>query len=287
MSESPYVFEATRETFPALVIEASDRVPVLVDFWAAWCAPCRILMPILASLASSYGGKLHVVKVNTDVEQALALEYGVRSLPTVKLFRNGRVVDEFLGALPESAVREFLGRYLERDSDRVRARALDAHAQGRSAEAEALLRQALAEDPDNLRIPIDLAVVLSDQGRFAEGEQVLKGLPANKQLEPEVVELLKRLGFASVASTAPDPATLEQRLAAHPGDSEARYQLACHRVLQGDYERALELLFELLRRDRDYRDDAARKAMLAVFDLLGGRGPLVSRYRGLMAGALY
>jgi putative thioredoxin len=287
MSESPYVFETTQDTFAEAVLENSRRVPVLVDFWAAWCAPCRMLMPILAKLADEHQGKLLVAKVNADVEQGLAAQYGVRSLPTVKLFRNGQVVDEFLGALPEGAVREFLAPHVERESDRVRAEALAAHRARDSERAVALLRQASLDDPENLRVHLDLAQVLAETGQYGEAERVLRSLPASRQLEPAVASLLTRIGFASVASAAPDRAELERRVAESPEDLDARYQLACHRILSADYPGALELLFEVLSRDRSYRDDAARKAMLGIFDLLGGKGPLVSRYRALMSSALY
>jgi putative thioredoxin len=287
MTESPYVFEVNEASFQERVLDASRQVPVLVDFWAAWCAPCRMLVPILARLADDYRGKVLVAKVNTDVEQGLAMRYGVRSLPTVKLFVDGQAVDEFLGALPEGAVREFVGRYVERDSDRTRAHALDLHDRGRSTEAEGLLRRVMAEDPENLRAPLDLVQVLGDTGKFEEAEAVLASLPANRQMDAEVVALTARVGFARAASESPDPGALERRLAAAPEDSEARYRLACHRILAGDYEQALELLYDLLLRDRRYGDDAARKAMLSVFETLGGQGPLVSRYRGLLSRALY
>ena len=287
MSESPYVSDVTQDTFRAVVLESSRRVPVLVDFWAAWCAPCRVLMPILAKLADEYQGRFLVAKVNADVEQGLAFEYGVRSLPTVKLFRNAQVADEFMGALPEGAVREFLERFVDRDSDKTREQALAAHRRGDSEDAAALLRLAMADDPENYRIHLDLAQVLMDMGQFAEAGKVLRSLPANRQVEPDVTALQTRIEFAGVASEAPDRGTLERRVSERPDDLDARYQLATRRILGGDYEGALELLYQVLTRDRQYRDGAARKAMLAVFDLLGGKGPVVSRYRALMSSALY
>lgn len=287
MSHSPYVIEARSDNFADAVLESSYRVPVLVDFWADWCAPCRVLMPVLANLADEYGGKLLVAKVNTEEQRDLAARYQIRSLPTVKLFRNGEVVDEFMGALPESAVRDFLDRYIERESDKVRQEALSAHAAGMLDKAIALLRGALTEDPENYRVHLDLLDLLMQQQDFEEAEQVLASLPASQRTEPGFREAQNRLQFAGAANEAPPVDALIRAIELDPSNSDARYQLSARKVMSGDYEAALEQLLEIMRRDRNFGDDAARKGMLAIFDLLGGQGPVVSRYRSLMSSALY
>jgi len=287
MSKSPYVLEARSENFSEVVLTNSRRVPVLVDFWADWCAPCRVLMPILASLADEFGGKFLVAKVNTEEQRELAARYQIRSLPTVKLFRNGEVMDEFMGALPEGAIREFLDRYIERASDRIRQEAGSAQAAGDTTGAMELLRSALRGDPENYRVHRDLIQMLMENEGYNEADAILRSLPASQQTEPEFSRLRNRLQFALVAKGAPAAEALMRAIQADPSDLQARYQLGARKVMDGDYEGALEQLLEVMRRDRGFEDDAARKGMLAVFDLLGGQGPLVSRYRGLMSSALY
>ncbi len=287
MADSRYVFEVTHATFSEMVLESSRRVPVLVDFWADWCAPCHMLVPVLAKLADEYQGKFVVAKVNTDQEQELAAQYAVRSLPTVKLFRNGEVVDEFMGALPEGPIRELLERHVLRESDAVRLEAIEAHERGDSDKALAMLHEARAQDPDNHRVVVDLARVLMDRSEFSEAESLLRSMPLSTQMEPAITALLSRLEFAATAREAASPETLEQRITEDPADIEARYQLSAHQVLAGSYEQALQQLLEILRRDRSFRDDAARRAMVAIFEILGNEGPLVGRYRTLMAQALY
>jgi putative thioredoxin len=287
MANSPYVVDVTARSFSETVLEQSYQRPVLVDFWADWCAPCRMLTPVLTGLADSMGGKLLIAKVNTEEERELAAQFGIRSLPTVKLFRDGQVVDEFMGALPESDIRAFLERHVPRDSDRVLDQAEVLLTQGSVDAAAALVQQALASDPDNPRVALTRARLLAAQGDAAGAQHLLDALPLDAQETPEVKGLRAQLEFARTAAAAPPAEELRRRLEANPRDSEARYQLAARHVLAKDYETALELLLGLLRTDRHFGDDAARKGMVQVFELLGGSGDLVSRYRSKMTNALY
>ncbi|TVQ93327.1 MAG: thioredoxin [Chromatiaceae bacterium] len=287
MSESPYVVVVTAENFMSVVIEGSRARPVLVDFWADWCAPCRALMPILARLADEFKGAFILAKLDTEAEPELAAQFGIRSLPTVQLFKDGRPVDQFMGALPEAQVREFLGRHLARASDALLERARGLLATGDSAGAERLLEQARAEDPDNSRIFIAEVQLKAAAGDTDAALALLERTPLDLVNDPELAALRGQLGFAAIIEGAPAAAALEARLAADPNDSEARHQLAARLVLAGDYEAALEHLLTLLKRDRAYGEDAARKGMVAIFDLLGGSGDLVARYRGQMLSSLY
>lgn len=286
MAESPYVVTATAENFYTLVLEGSYERPVLVDYWAGWCAPCRLLMPILAKLADEYAGRLLVAKVNTEEERELAAQIGIRSLPTVQLFKDGQAVDQFMGALPESQVREFLDRHLPRESDLLAGLPglLDA---GDLTGARAVLAQARSVDPNNARLQLAEAQIKAASGDFKGAEEMLERVPLEIHDDPQVVALRGQVRFANLLAEAPPEAELAARLRANPADSEARYQLAAHRVAQGDFEGALARLLELLKTDRAYGDDAARKGMLMLFDMLGGTGDLVTRYRSRMLNALF
>lgn len=244
-------------------------------------------MPILAKLAGEYGGRFILGKLNTEEEHTLAAQFGIRSLPTVQVFKDGRPVDQFMGALPESQIREFLDRHLPRASDGLLAQAQGMLAAGDLERAQDLIERARAEDPENPRVALADIQIAAAQGRTEEAQSAIDRLPIELANDPEVVALRGQLLFASALAGAPAPSALESRLVADPRDSEARYQLAAHRVMAGDYVSALDLLLDLVRRDRTYGEDAGRKGMVAIFDLLGGSGDLVSRYRARMMNALY
>lgn len=287
MTDSPFITEVNRDNFAERVVETSKRAPVLVDFWAAWCAPCQLLMPVLAKLANDYAGKFLLAKVNTDENPELAVEQGVRSLPTVRLFRDANPVGEFLGAQPEGIIRNLLDAHIERDSDRIAAQAMDLHREGRSEDALTLLREAVASDPDNQRVRFDLAVVALDSGNLEACEDTLKGLPPNRQFEPDAKRLHARLHFARLAKDAPPADRLIRAVADDPADCNARYKLSALKAMEGDYEAAMEQLLEILRRNRAFAEDGGRRGLVALFDILGTEHPLVSRYRSLMSSALH
>lgn len=287
MADSPYVVAVTAESFHQVVIEGSHDRLVLVDFWAEWCAPCKMLMPILASLAHSYGGKLVVAKVNTEEEQTLAAEYGIRSLPTVQLFKDGAAVDQFMGALPESQVREFLNRHLPRESDHLLDRARDLLSAGDLQGASELIAQARKSDPENARIHLAAAQIEAAAGNTDGAQQILDRLPIALADDPEVGALRGQIHFAGLCAESPPEAELLSRVDANPADCDARYRLAARQVIRGDYEAALEQLLEIMKQDRAYEDDAGRRGMLLVFSMLGGEGDLVTRHRSKMLNAMY
>ncbi len=285
MADSPYIIEVTDAAFASEVIERSYQVPVLVDFWAEWCQPCKMLMPLLAKLVEEYNGAFLLAKVNTEEQQEIAAQFAIRSIPTVKLWRNGEVVDEFAGALPEGALREFLSRNLPRESDKLVDQALEWLAQEDLDAADTLLTQARSSDPSNYRIFLLSAQLEMMRGELDAAEQQLNALPIEHLHDPDAVQLRAQLPFLRAIVDAPEPEIL--KAAAARGDSQALYQLAAYHLQHQDFEAALEQLLTLLRKDRNYADDAARKGMLAIFELLGGEGELVQRYRTRLSMALH
>jgi putative thioredoxin len=203
------------------------------------------------------------------------------------LFRDGAVVEEFYGAQPEAAIRALIDAHVERPSDRLLAEAQVLRSRGDMLAAIGLLEDALASDPDNERLHLEIVPLLIEHEKFERAENVLKSLPSRRQFDADVTKAFAQLSFARLAKTAPPPHVLEEQIRNDPGNCEARYQLSAIKARSGDYEGAMKQLLEILRRDREFRDDAGRKGLVAIFDLLGGEGPLVNRYRGLMSSALY
>ncbi len=286
MSNSPYIQAVDVENFEKVVIQSSFQVPVLVDFWAEWCAPCKALIPVLEKLVAEYQGQFILAKVNTDEQQELAMEYGIRSIPTLKLFRQGQMVEEMTGAQPESVLRTIIDRHRDRKADHLRFEAIELYRQGKVDQALLLLERAEHIEPDYFPVILDKAKMLLDQKRFAEVTQLLQNLPANVQTDPATEELQVQLNFAQVADRSPSVLQLRQILADNPLHYEARHQLGAQLVLAGEYPEALEQFLELMRQNRQFGEDAGRKSILGVFMLLGNSGELVSRYRSKMSSLL-
>ena len=273
--------------FQAAVIDRSHQVPVLVDFWAEWCAPCKVLMPVLESVVDSFGGQVALAKVDTDAEQRLAQAFGIRSLPTVKLFKDGAVVDEFMGAQPESAVRAMLERHVERASDQLCADAIVARESGDLERAVALLNQAVSDDPNNPRLYPELLELCLARNDLDAANAILAALPADVD-EDRIDSLRARVTLANqAAGGGGDDNDLREKLKENPNDCGLRLELATALVAQNRHEEALEEVLIVLRADRNFGDGAARQAMLDIFQLLGNSGPLVSQYRSQLASLLH
>ncbi len=274
--------------FQDKVLAASHHAPVLVDFWADWCAPCRILKPILEKLAADYGGRFILAKLNSDQNQELAARYGVRGIPNVKAFVNGEMVDEFTGALPEAQIRAFIDSLLPSPAEPLRVAAREARAQGDAEVACSLLADALQLDPANETVQLDLAEIHIDAHRIDAARAILDALEHRAKDMARIGALQARLKLVTAGAGA-DPAALAARIAAHAGDLDARLQLAHALALAHDYRPALEQLLEIVRRDRQWQDQAARKTMLDLFTLLGGNAQyddLVREFRIQLARTL-
>ncbi|MCP9337087.1 thioredoxin [Stutzerimonas xanthomarina] len=289
MSQTPYIFDVTSANFEQLVLENSFHKPVLVDFWAEWCAPCKALMPLLAKITEEYQGELVLAKVNCDIEQDVVARFGVRSLPTVVLFKDGQPVDGFAGAQPESAIRAMLEPHVQApaapEADLLEsAQAL--FAEGRISEAENLLKQLLAEDNENAAALILYARCLAERGELGEAELVLDAVKGDEHKQA-LAGARAQLTFLRQANDLPEVADLKSRLAQNTEDDEAAYQLAIQQLARQQYEAALEGLLKLFVRNRGYAEGLAHKTLLQVFDLLGSEHPLVTTYRRKLYQALY
>ncbi|OJW45649.1 MAG: co-chaperone YbbN [Thiobacillus sp. 65-1059] len=278
---SEHALDVGLADFQQHVLEESRQRPVVVDFWAPWCGPCKSLKPILEKLAAEYGGKFLLAKINSDDNQELAARYAVRGIPSVKAFIDGEPVDEFSGALPEGEVRAFLDRLIPSPADELRAQAAELRLAGDTSAALQRLADASRLAPAHVGIRLDAAEIMLDLGEADEASRLLASVPDDA--DPRAPQLKARLQFVGTADA--DEAELSARVAADENDLEARLKLANLHVAAGRFEPGMVQLLEIVRRDRGFEDDIGRKTLLSVFTLLGS-GELVSRYRRLLASAL-
>jgi putative thioredoxin len=269
-----FVRDVTDAEFEQAVIRRSFDVPVVVDFWAPWCGPCRQLGPTLERLAGEAGGAWELVKLNTDENPRTSMQYRIQSIPAVKAFRDGQMVDEFIGALPEPQVRAFVSRLLPSAADLKAREGDELAAMGYATTAEDRYDEALALDPNHARAILGKAESLAGRGAVADALALLDRRPGDREAQA----LRARLGLQQAGGDA-DLDTLVARVAVDPKDAAARYDLGRALAARGDYADAMDHLLEVVRLDRTLDNDGARRALLDIFSLLGDEDQRTQTYR--------
>lgn len=272
------VVDVTSRSFDAEVVERSHELPVLVDFWAPWCGPCRMLGPVLEQVVRELGGKVVLAKANTEAEPELGMRFSVSSIPACKLFVGGRVVGEFVGAISGAQVRRFLESHMPSKADGLLATARTQLSQGALREAEATLAEALELDPQHPDAHL-LAARLALRARDAERTtRHLDAIRPGTDAWSASDAVRDALGFVEACTEVGGRDAALARLAADEADLDARYGLGCCLALDERWEEALASLLDVVQRNRKHRDGAARRAMVTIFDLLGRQHELSDRY---------
>jgi putative thioredoxin len=288
MNDIPFVVDIQDAGhFEQQVIEASKQQPVLVDFWADWCQPCQILIPLLTKLAEEYQGAFILAKVNSDQQQELAQAAGVRNLPTVKLFKDGQIVDEFMGAKPEGEIRQFLDAHIETETGAALQEAKALAEAGQFDQSIELLKALNAQDPSNTDVYLAIAKVYLQAEDIENCEAVLNALPANVQISEAAKQINNELALVKATQDAPEIDELINKINSQPNDYDLKVQLANQYIVAGQYDSALEVLLQILTHDINYQEGSAKAAMLTVFERLGAQDPLTRKYRSKLASLLY
>ncbi|HEX6800871.1 MAG TPA: thioredoxin [Candidatus Binatia bacterium] len=280
-----WTIDVNEENFEAEVLARSIEVPVLVDFWAEWCGPCKVLGPVLEKLAGEYAGEFILAKVNVDENQQLAGAFGIQGIPAVKLFRDGDLASEFTGALPEPLLREFLSKFLPKAVDKEALAAAELEAAGKADEAKSAYQAILAAEPNHAKALLGLGRLAMNAGDNDAARNYLDQISVVDDERKDADRLLARLDLQ--AGGAENESVLREKIAADPNNLEARFELAQTLAGVENYEAALVEFLAIVKADRKFKDDGARKAMVQIFEVLGGEDPLTDKYRSELAVVLF
>lgn len=283
------IIEVTQENFQEMVVNNSMHLPVLVDFWAPWCEPCKQVMPLLEKLAQELAGRFILAKVNTEEQQALAEHFQIKGVPHFKIIHQGQIAKELQGALPISDFKEALEPYLKPDeSEDLRQQAKQAFLDNRFDEATALLGQAAQANPNNYKVHLDLVQMYMHTGHMDKAQALFNKLPEEAQQSPEGKNLDGLMFFATLVENAPEIDVLQKTLQNNPNDPEALYSISGYLMLHQQPEQAMQSLLKLFMVDRSYQDGIAQKTLIKIFETLQADHPeLVSAYRRKLQNLLY
>ena len=280
-----WTIDVNEENFEKEVLERSTEVPVMVDFWAEWCGPCKVLGPVLEKLADEYAGEFILTKVNVDENQGLAGAFGIQGIPAVKLFKDGDLASEFTGALPEPMLREFLSKFLPTAADKQALEAQALEEEGKTAEAKALYQTILESDPNHAKALLGLGRLAMNEGDSATALEHLDKVPMVADERKEADRLIARLNLQ--AGGTANEAALREKVKVEPNNIAARFELAQALAGAEKYEEALNEFLTIVKADREFQDDGARKAIIQIFEVLGPDDPLTDKYRSELAKVLF
>ncbi|NOT55348.1 MAG: thioredoxin [Deltaproteobacteria bacterium] len=282
-----WTIDVSEQDFEQTVVARSHEVPVVIDFWAPWCGPCRAIGPVLEKVAEEQEGKFILAKVNVDENPALSQAFAIRSIPAVKAVKNGAIVSEFLGAQPEPNIRQFIEQLLPSEADVLALEGGRLEEAGKLQGAESIYRAALSKAANHPQALLGLARVLVQREEDAEALLLLSRVPLGTPEQAAAQQLTAQLRLKQSGAKADDEKLYRARLVENADDIEARFELGQLLAAVGRYEEALNALLLVVKKDRKFRDDGARKAILEIFDVVGQRSELAEHYRGELAKILF